>query len=267
MTLGITSIQRDRAPWIKEWVVFHYLVGFRKFYIFPHNCSDNTVDILKKLKDEFNIEIFFLDLNLQLLQLRCYQYSCENFLKDVDWMAFIDGDEFLFPTNANSVQEVLSEYTNKKISALGVYWSCFGSSGHKKEPNGLIIENYKYRAADGYHNNRHVKSIVKGGRLASSVTSGGTAHVFNTPVGTFDENLRPIASGWTDYEPTYNKLRINHYVTQSKSNFLNFKKNRVEIFNEPPKPDGWWEEHDRNDVLDTSMDKFIKPLKNLLKTL
>jgi len=34
MRLGITTIQRDRAPWIKERVAFHYLVGFRKFYIF-----------------------------------------------------------------------------------------------------------------------------------------------------------------------------------------------------------------------------------------
>lgn len=265
MRLGITTIQRDRAPWIKEWVAFHYLVGFRKFYIFLHNCSDNTEKILNELKKKFDIKIFTVDPSLESPQLKCYQDSYIKFGGEVDWMAFIDSDEFLFPTSETSMEIALKEFANKKISALGVYWSCFGSSGHIKEPRGLIIENYKQRANDGYHNNRHIKSIVRGGQNKSVQPSD--PHFFKTPKGTYDENLRPITYGWTDYQPTYEKFRINHYATQSRSHFLNFKSKFSTPDGGGTPDESFWEEHDRNEVFDNSMDKFITPLKNILKSL
>lgn len=265
MQLGITTIQRDRAPWIKEWVAFHYLVGFRKFYIYLHNCSDNTEKILHGLKKKFDIKIFIVDPSLENPQFKCYQDSYENFGNEVDWMAYIDSDEFLFPTHSDTLEAVLSEFSDKKISAIGVYWSCFGSNGHIKEPKGLIIENYKQRAANGYPNNRHIKSIVRGGQNKSVQVNN--PHFFKTSLGTYDESLRPITYGWTDYEPTYEKFRINHYATQSRSHFLNFKsKFRTPDGGGTP-DESFWEEHNRNEVFDNSMGKFIEPLKNILKSI
>lgn len=265
MKLGITTIQRDRSPWIKEWVAFHYLVGFRKFYIFLHKCSDDTENILNELKKKFDIKIFIVDPELDAPQLKCYQQSYEKFGAKVDWMAFIDADEFLFPTKARSMEIALNNYSNQKISALGVYWSCFGSSGYIEEPPGLIIENYKYRASDGYHNNRHIKSIVRGGQGKS--VQAGDPHIFQTPLGTFDENLRPITQGWTNYESTYEKFRINHYATQSRSFFLNFKSKVTPPDGAPIRDESFWEEHNRNEVCDNSMDKFIEPLKNISQSI
>lgn len=263
--LGITTIQRDRAPWIKEWVAFHYLVGFRRFYIFTHNCSDNTEEILDELKKRFDIKILTVDSNLEWPMLKCYQDAYINFGHEVDWMAFIDGDEFLFPTSETSMEIALSRFSNKKISALGVYWSCFGSNGYIEEPPGLIIENYRYKAKDGYSNNRHVKSIVRGGLGESVQTSD--PHFFQTPQGTYDENLRPITYGWTNFEPTYEKFRINHYATQSRSFFLNFKSKYKTPDGGGTPDESFWEEHNKNEILDNSMDKFIKPLKSILNTI
>jgi hypothetical protein len=131
----------------------------------------------------------------------------------------------------------------------------------------LIIENYKYRAPFNYSNNRHIKSIVKGGQ-GKSVRSGGNSHIFKTAKGTYDENLRPIADAFVNYEPTYNKFRINHYVTQSRSFFDDWKKfNGGADGSSPFKDESWWEEHDKNDVLDDSMLRFIQPLKVMLETL
>lgn len=265
MRLGITTIQRDRAPWIKEWVAFHYLVGFRKFYIFLHKCSDDTEKILTDLKKKFDIKIFIVDSGLERPQLSSYQDSYVKFGDEVDWMAFIDADEFLFPASDTSIETALREFSGRKISALGVYWSCFGSSGHIQEPKGLIIENYKFKAREGYANNRHIKSIVHGGQGDS--VKPGDPHIFRTPLGTYDENLRPVNSGWTDYEPTYEKFRINHYVTQSRSFFLNFKCKVDPPDGAPIRDESYWEEHDRNEVLDNSMDKFAEPLKNILASL
>ena len=261
--LGITSIQHNRAPWIKEWVAFHSLVGFKKFYVYLHKCADTTQKILTGLKKNFDIEIFTVDQNLEAPQLWCYQDSYIKHGDKVDWMAFIDSDEFLFPTSADSMEHALKEFSDKKLSALGVYWSCFGSNGFIKEPPGLMIQNYKYRAADGYHNNRHIKSLVKGG-LREFFLAPDNPHFFKTPLGTYDENLRPITKGWTDYEPTYNKFRINHYATQSRSFFVNVKSKFIMPDGAATPDESFWEEHDKNEVFDHSMDKFIEPLKDIL---
>lgn len=265
MRLGITSIQRDRAPWIKEWVAFHYLVGFRQFYIFLHNCSDNTEQILRDLGKKIDIKIFTVDPNLISPQTKCYQSSYNQFGDKVDWMAFIDADEFLFPSSRLTMKTVFEEFKDNNFSALGVYWSCFGSSGFIEEPEGLIIENYKYRAIDGYENNRHIKSVVRGKQ--GNLIFSKDPHLFQTPLGTIDENLRPITAGWTDYEPTYSKVRINHYVTQSRSFFLSFKTKFKTPDGSQVRDQAYWDEHNRNDVLDSSMVRFIDPVKELMSSL
>lgn len=265
MRLGITTIQRDRAPWLKEWVATHYLVGFRKFYIYLHNCSDDSEKILQELQKKIDIKIFTVDPDAENPQLKCYEDAYKKFGNEVDWMAIIDGDEFLFPTQADSMEAALGEFSDKKLSALGVYWSCFGSSGYIEEPKGLIIENYKMRAEDGYENNRHIKTILRGGQGESVQVCD--PHFFETPLGTFDENLRLITKGWTDYEPTYKKFRINHYVVQSRSFFLNFKSKVQPPDGAVMRDEAFWEEHDKNDVIDNSMDRFIGPLKNLLNSI
>ena len=266
MTLGITTIQYNRAPWIREWVAFHYLVGFRKFYIFLHNCSDDTERILSGLKKKFDINIFIVDPSLKTPQLSCYHDAYVKYGGKMDWMAFIDADEFLFPTTDDTMEKALASYTYKKLSAIGVYWSCFGSGGHIEEPSGLIIENYKYKAGGGYPNKRHIKSIVRGG-LGESVKVPNNPHFFQTPLGTYDENLRPITCGWTEYEPTYERFRINHYATQSRSFFLNIKSKFKMPDGGDTRGEWYWEEHNRNDIFDDSMDKFISPLKNILSSI
>ena len=269
MKLGITTIQRNREPWIREWIAFHYLVGFRHFYIFLHQCADDTAKILKQLQTKLDIKIFNVNPSLTNPQLKCYQDSYMEHGDEVDWMAFIDSDEFLFPTAADSMETALDEFSDKKISALGVYWSCFGSSGHIEEPLGLIVENYRYRADYNFEPNRHIKSLVRGG-LGNSVKIIAS-HLPQTPFGTFDENLRPITYGLTDYQPTYKKFRINHYVCQSRSYYLNYKKNIGHIDSGTDykivRDEDWWQEHDINDVVDNSMDRFIPQLKKLMANL
>lgn len=265
MKLGITSIQRNRAPWIKEWVAFHHLAGFNKFYIYLHKCTDDTEKIIRNLQKSFDIKMINVEPFRLSPQVPVYQESYSKFGKEVDWMAFIDSDEFLFPTSTKTMQDALKEFDGKKISALGFYWSIFGSSGHKKEPEGLIIENFKYKAANGYPNNRHIKSIIKGGQKGIIAVD---PHFFETPLGTFDEILRPVTTGFTEYEPSYEKFRINHYITQSREYYLNFKKHAgtsADNISTYARPRGWWQEHDKNDIKDSSLDRFISPLKKLLK--
>jgi hypothetical protein len=81
------------------------------------------------------------------------------------------------------------------------------------------------------------------------------AHIFKTRHGLIDENGRPITQGLTDYEPTHARLRINHYVVQSRSYFLNQKKRSgaPDAGRDLVRPESWWDDNDKNDVFDESL--------------
>ena len=269
MKLGICTIQRNRGKWLAEWVVFHHLVGFTNFYIYLHKCDDNSKEVVTNLQKHFNIQCYVIADDTQRPQLAAYQHAYQEFGHEIDWMAFIDGDEFLYPTSKNSLTEVLEIYNYKKLSALGVYWRCFGSSGHKQDPNGLIIEDYQYQAKHDFIPNRHIKSIVKGSQ-GSLFGITENAHIFKTIYGTFDESFREINKGWMkEFEPSYQQICINHYACQSYEFFINFKQNSgaADASENLIRNKDWWNEFDRNDVHSDQILRYAKATKDLLKSL
>jgi len=152
------------------------------------------------------------------------------------------------------------------MSALGVYWQCFGSSGHIEDPKGLIIEDYIYRANLDFIGNRHIKSIVKGNQ-GEYCSIGTNAHLFNTIYGTFDEMMRPINNGLMEnLVPSYEKIRINHYVCQSLQFFKEFKQlsGSADAGSNSIRSDEWWSNVDRNDEKNFEIQRFLPNLNKLL---
>jgi hypothetical protein len=183
-------------------------------------------------------------------------------------MAVIDGDEFLFPVKADSLQAALQKFTDKNFSALGVHWRCFGSSGHKEEPRGLILDNYKHRAPDDFPPNRHIKSVIQSKYARGTITILGNTHHFETPFGTLDELGRKISGALSEHKTTAEHLRINHYVCQSRDFFVNVKRPQGAADVNPNiqqtlRSEAWWLEHDRNDEKCDVINRFIPKLKTL----
>lgn len=268
MKLAVCTIQRDRGPWLREWFAFHYLIGVRKFYFFAHKCTDNTAQEIINLQHHFDITAFEMADSVATPQLAAYRHTYENFSHEFDWIAFLDGDEFLFPTHGTDILPVIERFAYSKLSALAVYWACFGSSGHVTEPSGLITQNYRMRAPLDFADNRHVKSIVQG-RQPESFKVLSNSHFFGTYHGTFDEQMRPVTAGFTEYEPSHKQLRINHYCCQSLEFFRKFKQGSGAPDSNPHlvRPDSWWTKYDRNDQQDDSLDLIFPKLQDLILSL
>jgi len=109
MKLGICTIQRNRGKWIKEWVAFHHVVGITHFYIYLHKCTDNSKEIVTELQKSFNIQCFEVSEDTVRPQLVAYEHAYQTFGHEIDWMSFIDGDEFLYPSSANTLVDALQE--------------------------------------------------------------------------------------------------------------------------------------------------------------
>ncbi len=223
MKLGICTIQRDRAEWLPEWVAFHHSVGFRKFYIYLHNCIDNSEETVAKLMRMYDIKCNVIPAETERPQLVAYNHAYSNYGDEIDWMAFIDGDEFLFSPKHKNICDAISIFDYEKISALGVWWQCYSSSYHVFEPKGLIIENYTHRPSKGHELNKHFKSIVRG-RQGEHFSILSNSHYFKTLHGTYDELLRPLSHGrMPELEISIETLRINHYISQSYEFYKKFK--------------------------------------------
>jgi hypothetical protein len=225
-------------------------------------CDDNTADILLRLQKRLDITAIALPAPGERVQLQAYQHACDHYMDEVDWMCFLDGDEFMFPAQAWTMQEALWPYDGLPLSALGVYNANFGSSGHIAEPEGLITENYRLRAdLDSFLPHRRVKSIVKG---RQKINVSGCSNVFSTPAGTVDELMRPINWGYQPhYVPSFQHFRFNHYVCQSRSYYEAFKRasghadgNAQEL-----RGDDWWLNFDTNEVMDDSLLRFNSRLR------
>jgi Glycosyltransferase family 92 len=259
MKLGITSIQRNRGKWIVEWLAFHMLAGFEHFYVYAHKCSDDMTFKLLKLSRRYRILVHALD-DVERPQLVAYQHAYNTYGDSLDWMAFIDGDEFLHPTAQPHMGEALSAFDTCPASAIAAYWKCYGSNGHLRDPDGLVVQDYPRHSGPDFLPNRHVKSIVRGRQSLGATGS----HIFTTANGTVDELHRPIHRGWMrDLEPSYQALRINHYVVQSYEFFKTTKQNIGAPDHNPllVRPDSWFFEYDRNECDDGQSYRHLIPLK------
>lgn len=262
MKLAITSIQRNRGKWIVEWLAFHMLVGFEHFYLYAHKTDDGMTETLVKLGRRYDIKVHLLNEQPQP-QLLAYQHAYNAYGHAVDWMAFIDGDEFLHPTACGQMQQALAAFDAAPLSALAVNWRCYGSSGHVQDPDGLVMQAYPRHSRTDFLPNRHLKSIVRG-RQQMQVRG---AHVFDTVLGTFDTQSRPVTQGWMrGNPPSFEALRINHYAVQSFDFFRQTKRRMGAADGNPNlmRPETWFHEFDRNEEDDGQSYQFLVRLK--LKT-
>jgi hypothetical protein len=247
MNLGIVSIQRNRDPWVMEWLAFHLTLGVTRFYLYAHKCDDGMPQRLLRLAQHYPLVVHLVPEQTERPQIAAYRHAWEHYGREVDWMAFIDGDEFLHPTRADTLPEALAPFADRPLSALAAYWVCYGSSGHLVEPAGLVLENYTRHSGPGFAANRHVKTLLRGGEPDVQIDA---SHVFRTPRGTFDDRGRPVNHGlMSQYEPSYDALRINHYVTQSWQYFTGFKQDSGAADMSPlaRRSDEWFRTHDRNE--------------------
>jgi hypothetical protein len=261
MRLAITSIQRNRQPWIVEWLAFHLLVGFNRFFIYCHKCDDGMEATLLKLAQHCPITVYTIG-DQERPQLAAYQHAWDHHQAEVDWMAFIDGDEFLFPARDISMAEALAAYRDVPLSALAVYWICYGSNGHIADPGGLVMEDYPRHSERGFGPNRHFKSIARGGQALRCIGS----HLFSTPRGTYDEQLRQMLAPTLQdaaEEPSWEHLRINHYLTQHYDYFKQVKQNigAADRASLTIRPDEWFSAHDRNECDDGIARRYLPALK------
>ena len=262
--LSIVAILKNEAPYIKEWIEYHKLVGVERFYLYDNESEDNLKEMLQSYID--NGIVIYKYFPGKAMQYMAYYDAIKKYKYKTKWLAFIDADEFIIPISKVTLNEYLKEFED--YPALVVNWVMYDSNGHIKKPDGLVIENYTRTFKDSNaFQNLYFKSIVNPRKVKYCQDPHFCEYMNNQKA--VNENSIPI-DGPGSFSRTKNNsvktIRINHYYSKSKNEFI-AKYNRGSACNNNPETIREKDYNFPETKQDFIMEKYVIELKLRLKTL
>lgn len=262
--MAIVSISKNEGPYIIEWIEFHRLVGVNKFYFYDNESNDGTKEILRPYIEKQIVEYTFIKGIGK--QLDTYNDAIKRHKNECRWMAFIDMDEYLMPSvTFKPLSKIVDEIVysaGSGAAGVGVNWALYGTSGFKTRPDGLVTENYKYRAENEYYLNFHIKCICNPRLVTNYISPHYPLYIRGGY--TVKEAYGTRIIGWGANHIIYKNLRINHYVTKSEEEYK-AKRARGMGDRAGTYDDDYFVNNNKNDILDFSMKPYINILKSRIK--
>lgn len=221
MKITVATCQRYDDKSLLEWIAYYQMQGVDDFVFLHHNMPgarpDPCVELWDKLEKYIPVKRYHAtgyEFTETSTGKNLYQFIMTGARLECDWLIWADADTFYLPMEKYTIREVLQDYDQHQISALGVYWCTYGSNNLETEPD-FITQGFTRRSLQPAVINHHINSIIKG-RHAGNVDYANTPHYFTSSYGTVDTNLTPIhhplnvgaANPW-------DVMRINHYYNRS----------------------------------------------------
>lgn len=138
---------------------------------------------------------------------------------------------------------------HKNAGGIAVNWLIFGSSGHETKPEGGVLENYLMCSEKNFGPNHFIKTISD----PSKILGFGNPHnpIYKFGFHNLNENGE-ISHYPQTKEVNHEKIRINHYFTKSKEEYIK-KKNRGNVAFKEFRTDRDFYGHDQNIIKDTKI--------------
>ncbi len=229
--LSICTIFQNEAPYLKEWIEYHRLMGVSHFYLYNNRSEDHFREVLAPYVEQGIAELkdwppFAVDLSREqtLQEWRQYQpaayndciQSCSS-----DWLAVIDVDEFIVPMKHPDLLAYLSTFDRQEeIGGIRINWQIYGTSKLPNIPEGqLLIESLLWKAKPDYFKNQMVKLIVRPKAIRKMMV-----HYAEYKEG---YSSWPNYSGRSQPPLWIDEIRINHYWTRAEDFFYSVKGGRL----------------------------------------
>ena len=258
--LSIVCIAKNESKYIKEWIDFHLLIGVDKIYLYDNGSDDNLRAAVNSYINDGKLKYTYFPGKAR--QLDAYNDAIENYKYCTKYMAFIDCDEFLLPEKKDSLKLIIDEIImkNKRAAGIGVNWRMYGSSGLICMPKGIVIESYLYRGNAAAPGNECIKTIAN----PRFIKKYEHVHYPTYFLGFNNVNEDgKLLLNYENYIKETKLIRINHYFTKSKEEWIIRRKNgKADTLNENDKRTiEEFYKHDNNDIYDDIMLKYSKLMK------
>lgn len=196
--------------YLEEFIIFHYLQGVQHFYIYD---NDSSIPIQKRLNHYFYHKLCtIIHYPGKVKQVEAYNHCINNYGKETEWLAIIDGDEYILPRKDINLVSFLKKYDD--YSAIAINWINFGSNYYQFKQPGILIENYTFcqSKSDG-----HLKTICKP-KDVKKITSPHFVVLKDNNNGYIDckKTQLKLNNNFTfNYNETTDIIQINHYWGKS----------------------------------------------------
>lgn len=282
---------RNDVPYLPEWIEFHRLQGFSKFFVF-NDASNDHVELLEKLYDQKFpgrkfVQVFGHDSpgNQQPAYKKCQDYALAG---KFDWVAVLDSDEFWYSPINVTVSQFIESSVDYNVGVIEVAQMRFGTSGQLRRfsysltadakrvtlvnPDGiqLITKTHVHRGPYtfmGEPAERISQSITncskpaKDGWLMCHTTQLDRKSMWrpDAPTGEITPHFPvTIDSKYVTFRPSVNSLRGNHYYYRSVDDAIK----KSADWRKPDPSDGvisvkdYW-----NFIKDVSITRFVDDLE------
>ena len=262
--VGICALFRDEAPYLKEWIEYHRLIGVDHFFLFNNHSGDDWRRVLKRYVEKGIVTLFDLSMPppFERWQIKAYHHALECSRGKFEWLAAIDVDEFICPTRDQSLVEVLAALDSHP--GVFMHWKMFGTSGIEKiGKDELQIEKLQRSSKPEFDDNCLGKCIAN----VSKVNRFKIHDIVS-----FDGAPAVLANGSEKISGRdFSVLQLNHYFTRDRNFFHKRKQARRSIFEKRQigkvRTAAEWDEFDRKlcEDLDTAIQRFVPELKRQLE--
>lgn len=163
MKVGLFSCMKNEGPFILEWVAYNLVLGFDQIVVFSNDSTDGTAELLDALQGQGALTHVKQDLQPEEVP----QYTAANRAYDhpafaqMDWLMWIDTDEFLFCPNFDNNINSLATHIDSFADGVCINWLNFGDAGIAHWSPGLVTENYTRRGAENASRHVMFKTLFK----------------------------------------------------------------------------------------------------------
>lgn len=219
--LAFAIIVKNEARFLAEWLAFHAIQGVSKFYVYNNLSDDDLAGAIADsgVADRVTcIEWGTFHLHVQLM---AFNHAVATYGRHHSWMGFIDADEFLFCTDGRTLPQVLDSMPAHPVYAIP--WHLYGTSGHQEHPEGLIIENFQDRGEFPFPAGQ--PKYVDWKIIVDPTNIDQVHNHIARPRGQEAQAMTMQGKVFSQWEKRNRDLfdegplRLNHYVTRSKSAF------------------------------------------------
>lgn len=230
---AIATMFKNEAPYLREWIEYHRMVGAEHFWLYNNGSTDNWKEVLDPYIDEGLVEmIFWPPEELEesksgtfpfKVQVEAMKDSLRKAKGKAKWFSFIDIDEFFFPKNKATVPECLNTYFSE-ASAVFVNWRSFGTNNMYIPKGEPFLCHLTSCTQKKHHKNMNGKTICR----PDLVDIDSVWWVHGTPLNLGEKYVngkgkKMIAdaekAGW--HWDVYDKyICLNHYFFRDEDFFL-----------------------------------------------
>lgn len=223
--LGIVTLFRNEANYLKEWIEYHHALGVEHFILYNDRSTDNWGEVLEPYINSHLVEVidWFLPPETPLFpswQMTAYQDGLNRSKGNGKWLAFIDVDEFIVPKKNRTIQECLDQFFP---TAGGVYicWRNFGTN-YAYVPQGEPIIPQLTGASHPLHpRNASGKSIVRVDAVVIDQIWSPHHLVLKEGAQYYNGSGLPLYFEGNDLlvdpQHTSDLIQINHYVMRDEN--------------------------------------------------